>query len=704
MDNGMESMLDTYLYESNSLLDQLDEMLVADEKNGDISSDDVNEIFRIMHTIKGSSAMMEFSSLTTIAHHMEDLFAYIREKGIDALGAEHKKELFNLMFRSEDYLRSEISKVESGTPLSTDIESLSSEINGFLKKISSVSDGAAGSADQAGVSASALGNRDVSFNLPDDAEANCFLHIFLDEGVGMENLRAFMIANSLKECEMRFRYYPNDMESNPDTCAYIVENGFFLAFDSKEMAATAEEIIRGQNHIRSYELIEAPSVSETPEETARPAQIQADETFSNLHTPVTTAKSAAAAITAAQQSHAPVKQNLISVNLMKLDSLMAIVGEIVITESMVTSSPELQHLQRDSFDNFMKSARQLRKLTDDLQDIAMSLRMVPISGVFQKMNRIVRDMKQKLDKDVKLTIVGENTEVDKTIVDSIQDPIMHIVRNSMDHGIEDSVQDRINAGKNPQGEIILSASHTSSEVIVSIADDGRGMDPTKLLQQAKEKGLLTKAESDYTRKEALGLIMLPGFSTNQAVTEFSGRGVGMDVVKKNVESVGGTISLSSEEGAGTTVTMKIPLTLAIVDGMKVTVGKSIFTIPIANIRQSFKVVSDQIIHDEYDNEMVERMGSFYPIIRLHQFYNLDTEITATEEGILLWVEASDKSYCLFVDDLIGEQQVVVKPLPAFLNSFELKNYGIAGCTILGDGNISIILDILSLHAAAIESL
>lgn len=388
---------------------------------------------------------------------------------------------------------------------------------------------------------------------------------------------------------------------------------------------------------------------------------------------------------------------------MKLDSLVNIVGEIVITESMVTSSPELEQLNRDSYDNFMKSARQLRKLTDELQDIAMSLRMVPISGVFQKMNRIVRDMKQKLNKDVRLTLVGEDTEVDKTIVDSIQDPIMHMVRNSMDHGIEDTAAERIAAGKNPQGEIILSASHTSNEVIISIADDGKGMNPDKLLKKAAEKGILVKPESEYTKKEALGLIMLPGFSTNQTVTEFSGRGVGMDVVKKNVESVGGSISLSSEEGEGTTFTIKIPLTLSIMDGMKVTVGSSIFTIPIANIRQSFKITTSEIIRDENGNEMVERIGGFYPIVRLHELYGIQTDITNLEDGILLWVETSDRSFCLFVDDLIGEQQVVVKPFPAFLNCFELKNYGIGGCTILGDGNISIILDILSLHAAALEN-
>lgn len=694
MSSGMDSsILDTYLYEENNLLDQLDEMLVADEKNGDFSTDDVNEIFRIMHTIKGSSAMMEFNSISTIAHHIEDVFFYIRDKGIETLDPEHKKELFNLMFRSEDYLRSEIEKVEQGVPLSTDIDAFSNEINSFLKKIS----GAAPAQPEASQAAPAASGAAAPASLPDDKDAACFFHVFLEEGVGMENLRAYMIVNAVRECEVTFRFYPSDMETDPDTSQKIAENGFFLAFDSSEDASKAEGILKTQNHIRSYELVNVPKAAPPAKAEGKKASV------SKPTAPAPASTDTAAGKAAPMLSHAPVKQNLISVNLMKLDSLMDIVGEIVITESMVTSSPELNLLPRDNRDNFMKSARQLRKLTNDLQDIAMSLRMVPISGVFQKMNRIVRDMKQSLGKDVRLTIVGEDTEVDKTIVDNIQDPIMHIVRNSMDHGIEETAQERIAAGKDPQGEIVLSASHTSSEVVISVKDDGYGMDPQKILEKARSKNMLTKPDSEYSQKEILGLIMLPGFSTNTEVTEYSGRGVGMDVVKKNVESLGGIVSVSSTYGEGTTISMKIPLTLAIVDGMKVTVGDSIFTIPIANIRQSFKVKADQVIKDEYGNEMVERVDHFYPIVRLHSFYHLPTEVTQMEDGILLWVEANDRSYCLFVDDLIGEQQVVVKPLPAFLSEFNLKDHGITGCTIMGDGNISIILDILSLYSIAVEN-
>ncbi|RFZ80413.1 chemotaxis protein CheA [Lacrimispora amygdalina] len=700
----MDNMLDMYLFETNSLLEQLDELLIEAEKAGDFTVDDVNEIFRIMHTVKGSSAMMEFNSLMQIAHHIEDLFFFIRENGLDSLESSHKSTLFDLMFRSTDLLRAEVSKIQNNEPLSDNVDNLTEEINSFLKKISKDNKDAPAEAKKpekpavkecakpaASSPVTAVDLDEVRMDLaecPDD-NSPYFLRIFFDEGCGMENLRAFMLISSLKESGLEFNFYPSDVETNSQSSSFIIEKGFFLALDSRETADTAISQINNMNNLRSYELIQNVRAKSAVEE----------KTAETAAAPVNRENTAPASTPAASTSHQmPSKQNLISVNLAKLDNLVAIVGEIVITESMVTSSPEIQNLK--NLDSFLKATRQLRKLTDDLQDIVMSLRMVPVSGVFQKMNRIVRDMKQKLKKDVRLTIVGENTEVDKSIVDSIGDPIMHIVRNSMDHGIEETAEERIRVGKNPQGEIILSASHTTNEVIISIRDDGRGVNPAGVLAKAKRNGILTKPESEYTQKEILALLLAPGFSTNETVTEFSGRGVGMDVVKKNVEAIGGTVTITSELGKGMCTTLKIPLTMAIVDGMEISVGKSVFTIPIANIRQSFKVKNEEVIYDTEGNEIIRCMNQFYPIIRIHRLYNIETEVTNIEDGILVWVESGDKSYCLFVDDLLGEQQVVVKPLPVYLNSFNIKDSGISGCTILGDGNISIILDVLNLYAAA----
>ncbi len=476
------------------------------------------------------------------------------------------------------------------------------------------------------------------------------------------------------------------MEQDASTAEQIIDNGFLLEFKNAEDREKAIPTVRTSGSVRSYQ----------PHDYAPPPPPPPEPVEKEAPPPVKAASAPAANNTNNANNAQHQKESLISVNLSKLDALSAIVGEIVITESMVTSSPDLKGLHLDAFS---KSARQLRKLTDELQDVSMSLRMIPVSNTFQKMNRIVRDMCKKLNKQVKLTLVGENTEVDKTIVDSIGDPIMHMVRNSMDHGIEENAEDRIAAGKNPVGEILLSAQDTGSEVIIQISDDGGGVDDEAVLAKAIRNGIASP-DIEYSHKEILNFLMAPGFSTNQQVTEFSGRGVGMDVVKSGVESLGGTVTITSEKGQGMTTIMRIPLTMAIMDGMEVSVGDSIFTIPINNVRSSLKVTKKDILHDSVNGEMVKLMDSYYPVIRAKDFYNLPSGADDVENGILMWLESGDISYCLFVDELLGEQQIVVKPLPSYVNNFDIKSYGITGCSILGDGSISVILDAKGLYAAA----
>lgn len=687
-DNTLDGYLEAYLFEGNALLEQLENMLINAEKDTDLTEDDVNEIFRIMHTIKGSSAAMNFNSLMEIAHHIEDLFFFIRENGMSSLDADQKADLFDLMFKSTDFLKEEMGKVENGGELEENIDSFIGEINGFLKRISN-----AGSEDTAPAPSKSQGSSSPhTLSSPFSAETPHCIRIFFDEGCGMENLRAFMLVSALEESGLTFVYSPQNVEKDSSSSQEIVANGFLLGFSTEDDAVQASKIVTASSNIHSYELFEAQAGH--TEETEKPEKA---EEKSSTPSPSPSSDANASSGTPSKPAARSIgKQNLISVNLSKLDTLMALVGEIVITESMVTSSPDLKGLK---LDNFNKSARQLRKLTDDLQDISMSLRMVSVSGVFQKMNRIVRDMNKALDKNVRLTLVGEDTELDKTIVDSISDPLMHIVRNSMDHGIE-STEERVKTGKNPEGEIVLSATHTGNEIVISVKDDGQGVDPQKVLEKARKNNLLVKPEQEYTQKEILSLLMKPGFSTNSQVTEFSGRGVGMDVVKRNIEAIGGTVTITSEPGEGTCTSLRIPLTLAIVDGMEISVGKSIFTIPIANIRQSFKATSEDIVYDASGHELVKCMDEFYPVIRLYDLFQIHEDAcTEIEDGILMWIESSDISYCLFIDRLIGEQQVVVKPLPSSLNVYGIKEYGISGCTILGDGNISIILDIANIYNA-----
>ena len=696
-------ILDMYIYETNSLLEQLETIVLDAEKENTFSQDNVNEIFRIMHTIKGSSAMMEFDTLATVSHRIEDMFFLIREGTMSVVKEADRPALFDVMLHAVDYFREEMEKVEAEEPLNKDVDSFLANINSLIAKIKgeepaeeppaapqAASAPAAAPAPAPAANAGSADNASAGAGNPDFPYE---LRVFFDDGCGMENLRAYMLITSIQSfcAEADFLYDPAAVESDASTSEQIIDNGFLLMFKNAEDREKSIPVIREAGSVHSYQphdYVPAPP-QEEPEEAPAP---QAAAAAPKAAAPAKSAPPAPAG--ANNQQHQ--KESLISVGLSKLDQLSAIVGEIVITEAMVTASPDLKGLHLDAFS---KSARQLRKLTDELQDVSMSLRMIPVSNTFQKMNRIVRDMCKKLNKQVKLTLVGEDTEVDKTIVDSIGDPIMHMVRNSMDHGIEENPEDRIAAGKDPVGEIILSAEDTGSEVIIQIKDDGAGVNDEAVLKKAIKNGIASP-DVEYSHKEILNFLMAPGFSTNQQVTEFSGRGVGMDVVKSGVESLGGTVSITSEQGRGMITTMRIPLTMAIMDGMEVSVGDSIFTIPINNIRSTMKISSADILHDSIDGEMVKVMDGYYPVVRAKDFYNLPSGTDEIEEGILMWLESGDVSYCLFVDELLGEQQIVVKPLPAYVNSFDIKNFGITGCSILGDGNISIILDAGGLFAAA----
>lgn len=678
---GMEAMVDVYIFETTTLLEQLDDILLRTEKANEFTEEDINEIFRIMHTVKGSSAMMGFENLQTLAHKGEDMFFIIRESPDKVADIAF---VYDLVFQMSDLFKAEIDSIQNDDDYEpTDFSEMISKLQDGAKILKGEMVAGASSAPAGGAPAAAPAAPTKSFG-----EGCASVRVFFEDGCKMENIRAFMLLTMIKEQAEVVDYNPSDIETNSESANFIIDNGFVVTFRSEDNS-TILQLIENALNVQSYEVI-----NNEPEKKPQPAQATASaqqtaapaQQKPKAEAPKSSDKQAAS-------SSGGGKQSLISVNLQKLDQLHDIVGEIITTESMVISNPELDGLRLESFS---KAARELRKLTDELQDTVMSIRMVPLTGPFQKMNRIVRDMKVKLGKDVELVIEGDTTEVDKSIVDNLNDPLMHLVRNCMDHGIEDTAEERIAAGKDPKAQITLSAVNASGEVIITVSDDGKGIDTTKVLAKAEKNGLLTRPANEYSQREIQNMILLPGFSTNEVVTEYSGRGVGMDVVKKNLEKVGGSLVVESTYGKGTSFIIKIPLTLAIIDGMEIKVGDAVFTVPINYIRESFMVKKEQIINDTGNGEMIMIRGKCYPILRLHEKFNLPTEITDFEDGILLLIETENKSVCLFSDKLIGEQQVVVKPFPEYLSQYDIKGEGLSGCTIMGDGSISLIIDVNSL--------
>lgn len=791
-------MADAYVFETTSLLEQLDQILMKTENESNFGEEEINEIFRTMHTIKGSSAMMGLENMSKLAHAIEDMFYIIRE---DNPVISSMNELYDLVFNASDLLKAEIELIQEDEYTPTDFTDQINKIEEFASVLKGGETSAPASsaapapteaareAPAAVTHASATDFTAVKVyfeedckmeNLramlvinrisdqcskleyfPSDIESNsstaktivddgfevsfCPMHgvtidsildiirstpnvkscevmqrgsgaaaapasggnvttvkVHFDDDCKMENLRAVLVVNNIRDVCDSVTYEPADIESNAETAKIIAEDGFTVHFkaDKPEMVLRA---IEDTPSVKDYEVIEEAVHEETPapQDTAPKTAEAAPKTAASAPKPAApktaapteskTAPKPAAAAAAPTANKGGAKQSLISVNLNKLDTLQDLVGEIVIAEAMVTANPDLKGIR---LDNFQKSARQLRKLNKDLQDMVMSIRMVPVSGAFSKMTRIVRDMKVKLGKDVDLIFEGEETEVDKSVIDQLNDPLMHMVRNSMDHGIEENVEDRIAAGKSPKGKITLSAYNASGEVIIVIADDGQGINPHAVLAKAERNGILTKPANEYSEREILNMIMLPGFSTNEQVTEYSGRGVGMDVVCKNIEKIGGTVSVESKFGEGSKFIIKIPLSLSIVDSMEISVGQSIFAIPINVIRESFKVTPNQLIKDTSGKEMIMmRDGECYPLIRLYDLYDLTPQTSDLYEGIVILVETDGKCACIFADELIGEQQVVLKQFSPLLINCGVKQNGMSGCSILGDGSIVIILDI-----------
>ena len=656
-----EPMLDMFIFETSQLIEQLEQSILISEKESCYTEEAINEIFRIMHTLKGSAAMMMFDNISNLAHTMEDIFYYLREEKPQNVDCSS---LSDLVLAGVDFIKAEVEKIKERKKVDGDATHLIQTLKDFL----------------------------TSLKQNEQNTATQYTHsykavIYFAEGCGMETIRAFSVIHNLKDLTEEFRHIPEDLGDNPETEARIRQEGLTIYFKANHSYEMVHQFFQDTPFLQNLELIELDNDYQY-QQLSDLSEIEVLEDFDDVSTGQV--KSIRGNFDKLSSIGSGV-QSMISVSVAKLDKLMDLVGEMVIAEAMVIQNPDLQGLE---LDNFHKSARQLNKITSEIQDMVMSIRMVSLSATFHKMHRVVRDMCKKLGKEVRLEIIGEETEVDKNIIEHISDPLMHLVRNAVDHGIE-SAEERAAKGKNSTGTIILEAKNAGSDVHIIVRDDGKGLNKEKILAKAKENGLLYKDPAEMTDKEIYNLIFLPGFSTKDKVSEFSGRGVGMDVVSRNLETIGGSVSVDSVADHGTTITLKIPLTLAIIDGMNVRVGNSRYTIPTISIKESFRPQESDIIRDPDGNEMIMVRGQCYSILRLHEFYKVKSGLKNFTEGIMVMLEQDQKTLCVFADELLGQQQVVVKALPEYVRRF--KNIrGLAGCTLLGDGSISLILDVAGL--------
>jgi two-component system chemotaxis sensor kinase CheA len=382
----------------------------------------------------------------------------------------------------------------------------------------------------------------------------------------------------------------------------------------------------------------------------------------------------------------------VRVNTDKLDSLMDVVGELVIVQSQLTESARVLGIEDAGL---QRNISQFGRLTKELQHSSMSLRMIPIKPTFQKMERLARDLSRDFGKKVNFHVSGEETELDRTVVEDIGDPLVHMVRNSLDHGLE-MPADRIAAGKNEAGSVLLRAFHEGGNIVIELSDDGRGIDPDKILAKARKQNLINE-NAQLSRDEILNLIFLPGFSTAEKVTSVSGRGVGMDVVRRNIEKLRGKIEITSEVGRGSTFRIKLPLTMAIIDGLVVRVGEDRFILPSTSVQMALRPTREALSTIHGRGEVLDHRGRILPIHRLHRRFEISNAIENPCEGIIVIVENnSGRASALLVDDMVTKQEVVIKSLGGFLQHVA----GVSGGAILGDGSIALILDPTSLFSAA----
>ncbi|MDH5570274.1 MAG: chemotaxis protein CheA [Gammaproteobacteria bacterium] len=622
---------------------------------GDADNEEINTIFRAAHSIKGGSGTFGFKEIADFTHVLETLLDEMRDGR-----RQVTREAVDALLHSVDVLRMMMDSAKDDTDSDKDqIQKQLKELEGILGSGSATTGMSA--PDQVASSGGATG-----WNIRFIPEPDMMV-------TGNDPLKIIRELAELGEIEVQTHTekLPNLAELNPEDC--------YLGWDIRLTGDIAEDVLKDiflwvedECELSMQPILAAVTGSPTTTEVNnQPAMVEPVQEAVNKN---------------AEAKKAAAGSSSIRVGIDKIDDLINMVGELVITQSMLSLLGEEFSIEK--LEKLQDGLVQLERHTRELQESVMLIRMLPISFSFSRFPRLVRDLSANLGKKIELVMSGENTEIDKTLIEKIGDPLVHLVRNSIDHGIE-KPEDRIKAGKPETGTIKLNAFHKGGNIVIEIVDDGKGIDPTAVLNKAIEKGLVP-AGANLTNQQINDLIFQPGFSTAKEITDVSGRGVGMDVVRKNITSLGGAVEIQSTFGKGSVFTIRLPLTLAILDGQTVIVGDEIYIIPLVSIVESIQIKSEIINKVAGKGETFKLRDEYIPIVRLSSVFGIpNAKAKKLEDGLLVVVEADRKPCGLFVDDLLSQQQVVIKSLE--------QNYqrvdGVSGATILGDGSVALILDI-----------
>ncbi|MDP0487991.1 MAG: chemotaxis protein CheA [Fusobacterium sp. JB020] len=636
-----ESLFDIFLYETTHLLDEMETKLLEAEKTKKADKEWIDNIFRIMHTIKGSSAMLDFKELSKLSHGLEDVYSLIRDNNIDI---KLISKILDVSLEVVSFIKEELKTLDENGSLQKDIKPLLKKIDKIFKDIKDVK------------------NKDIIKNIKEEitGKINYKINVKFKQGCMMEDIRSLDVKNKLGKISKVIKTNPNVLKG-PEACKKIIENGASFFIDTN---SSKKEI---QNLLKKILFLEETLVSKYEEEVI---SLDMESVKNNSYD----------------------RKHYISVDVNKLDNLLNNVIELVTSRAILEDRVLKEFKKSEKLENAFYN---LNERIKELQENIMDIRMVPIKKVFFSMKRLVRDMSKKENKKINLTFIGEETEVDKNIIEDLYNPIIHLIRNAIDHGIE-LAEERTKINKSSEGNITLKAKTEGGNIIVSICDDGKGLDKKAILNKAIDKGYIKKSVQEITEKELYSIIMKPGFSTVEEINEYSGRGVGMDVVYEEIKKLGGLVKIDSKENEGTTINLIIPLTLSIVNGIKVISNNISYIVPINAMKSIFKSKKEDIVEDTNGNTFVIIQEKNYPLINFNNYFGNEKKNEFSNKIIMLIEASEEEKFAVAFDEIQGEYQVVVKAFPKYLKKCTKSLTGLSGCATMGDGTISYIVDVTGL--------